>query len=324
MVAVRHPTSDPPRPRRSSLQAAAARKAAGLPGVDRLAGLVRRPPHDDVVVELPPQGKGRRAPARVRMRRHDGQDQIARDVGAGGLWGFEPPLPALFVELARRCGGAVFDVGANTGLYSLLAAGAAPTLRVHAVEPFPTVAKLLDENLGLNRRLARRIRVHRYALSEARGTAALYLPPPSGALIETSASLDPTFKEEVAGSIEVVTRSLDDLWDEVGRPVVGMLKVDTEGTEHLVLRGGRAMLESSRPIVFCEVLPRARTEELTALVRASDWVEVRLHKDAVVLGETVAFDPDGWNHAFVPNEKLRTFRAAALAAALHVRDERTT
>ncbi len=319
---MRPPTSDASRERSPFLRAAL-RKAAALPGVDRLAHRVLAGRHDDVVaIDLPPTRGG---PAvRVRMRRHGGQDQIARDIGAGGLWGFEPPLPALFVELARRCGGAVFDVGANTGLYSLLAVAADRTLRVHAVEPLPAVADLLEENLGLNSRLAARIRVHRYALSDAAGTAALYLPPPSGSIIETSASLDPTFKEEVAGSVEVVTRSLDDLWHEVGRPMVGMIKVDTEGTEHLVLRGGAATLESSRPIVFCEVLPRARTEELTALVKASEWLEVRLREDVLVIGEAVAFDPEAWNHAFVPREKLPAFRAAALAAALGVQDKRTS
>lgn len=290
-------------------------------GADRLADLFHRIVDEDLVAIDIPATTAHRA-GRVRMRRHGGRDQIARDVGQGGVWGFEPPLPALFIELARRSTGDVFDVGANTGLYSILAVAANRTTRVHAVEPLPNAAELLDANLALNRRLARRVQVHRCALSDTSGTAPLYLPPPSGATIETSASLDPTFKDEVASAVDVETRSLDDLWEEVGRPDVGLVKIDTEGTEHLVIRGAHKALESNRPVVICEVLPRARTDELTAFLARTQSFDVRLQRDRLILGEVVTFDPDAWNHAFVPQEMLPTFRAAALAVGLNVADGR--
>lgn len=119
--------------------------------------------------------------------------------------------PPLFVELARRSCGDVVDVGANTGLYSLLAAAANRSVRVHAVEALPSVAALLRANLELNRPLVRRVRVHQLALSDKNGRAALYLPAPCGSTIETSASLDPTFKEAVVGSVEVEACTLDGL-----------------------------------------------------------------------------------------------------------------
>ncbi len=292
-------------------------EAADLLGAHRSADRVHRLRGVDLVgvdVDAPRGGRA----VRVRMERHGGRDQVAQAIADGGLWGFEPPLVPLFVELARTSAGDVLDVGANTGLYTLLALAANPKLRVHAVEALPPVAALLEENLALNRLLARRVRVHQLALSEAGGTASLYLPPPSGTTIETSASLDPTFKEEIAGSVEVKTSTLDDLWRASGSPAVGLVKIDTEGTEHLVLRGGEQLIAASRPILCCEVLLRAATAELTERLTRAGYVDVRLRKDVLVVGARVAFDPDAWNHAFVPREKLAVLRGAGRSVGLEV------
>ncbi len=298
-------------------RAVALAAAADLLGAYRSADRLRRVSGEDLAsVDVAASNGGRRV--HVRMQRHGGADQIARQVGEGGLWGFEPPLPALFVELARASTGAVVDVGANTGLYSLLAAAANRTLQVHAVEPLPALGALLDANLALNSRLRRRVHRHEVAMSDKTGKAMLYLPAPCGGIVETSASLDPAFKEEIATAVEVDTRTLDDLWLAIGRPQVGIVKVDTEGTEHLVLRGAAGVLAQSRPVVVCEVLPRAAFGELTERLAASDYLDVRLRTDGLVVGTRVGFDPDAWNHAFVPRGRLAAFEAAARAAGVGV------
>jgi len=292
-------------------------EAADLLGAPRSATRLYRARDGDLVTLRVPTPTGT---TEVRMRRRNGDDQVARGVGEGGLWGFEPPLPALFVELARRSHGAVVDVGANTGLYSLLAVAANPTVRVHAVEASPAVAAFLGENLAINRLLARRVEVHRCAVSDQTGTATLYLPPPSGSTVETSASLDPTFKEEVASTVDVAAVTLDDLWESTGGSPVGLVKVDTEGTEHLVLRGAARLLERSRPVTVCEVLPRAATGELATWLSGAGYLDVRLRPDSLVVSPAVAFDPDAWNHAFVPTERLESFQSSARAIGLELRD----
>ena len=303
-----------------------ARSLAGLAdrvGAHRSADRLHRLRGADLVgVDLPATRGGRLV--RVRFQRHDGRDQVARAIEEGGLWGFEPPLVPLFVELCRHSYGEVVDVGANTGLYSLLAVAANRRVRVHAVEAFPAVADHLRENLALNRSIARRVRVHQVALSDGNGSASLYVPPPTGTPIETSASLDPTFKEEIASEIEVPTRTLDDLWDASARPAVGLIKVDTEGTEHRVLRGAEAVLATNRPVVICEVLPRAATTELTERLARTDYVDIRLRRDVLVIGTRVVFDPDAWNHAFVPEERLLTVEAAGRAIGLGSVDRRSS
>jgi FkbM family methyltransferase len=311
-------------------------EAADLLGAHRSADRVHRLRGVDLVgvdVETSRRPKA----VRIRMDRLGGRDQVAQAIADGGLWGFEPPLAPLFAELACSVMGDVFDVGANTGLYSLVAAAANPTRRVHAVEPLAPVVALLEANLALNRIVARRVRVHELALSAVSGTASLYLPPASAKtsdttsgktngtngtndmMIETSASLDPTFKEEIAACVKVTSTTFDALWRASGRPAVGLVKIDTEGTEHLILRAAEEVIASSRPIVICEVLPRAATGELTERLARSGYVDVRLREDVLLVAAAVRFDPDAWNHAFVPQEALCVLECAGRTIGLETK-----
>jgi hypothetical protein len=52
--------------------------------------------------------------------------------------------------------------------------------------------------------------------------------------------------------IPVELRPLDAVSDDLGRPV-SVIKLDVEGHEDLVLRGGRRLLERDRPVVFMEI-----------------------------------------------------------------------
>lgn len=112
------------------------------------------------------------------------------------------------------------------------------------------------------------------------------------------------------------------VWRAIGEPDVGLVKVDTEGTEHLVIRGAIDLLASSRPTVVCEVLPRAAMGELTGWLGRSEYRDVRLRGDVLVVSGRVGFDPQAWNHAFVPSEKLAELEEAACVLSLALHHER--
>jgi FkbM family methyltransferase len=123
------------------------------------------------------------------------------------------------------------DVGANIGLYAVVAAEQGA--RVIAVEPQPAAVAQLERNLAINGFSAH---VHRVALADRAGEMVL-----SGrdgnqmALVVDSAAV---------GGVSVHTETvrvttLDDLVGE--QPVAG-LKIDVEGAERLVLEGARRLL----------------------------------------------------------------------------------
>jgi FkbM family methyltransferase len=146
--------------------------------------------------------------------------------------------------------GAVFDIGANVGLYAALAA-AVSDRDVVAFEPFPTLAEVAERVAADN---DLKIRVERIALSDHSGTATFYLSDSS----DSSNSLAAGFRKS-SRQIEVAVETLDEYVTRTGT-IPAVLKVDTETTEPDVLLGAAETLRKYRPWVLCEVL-RGRGED---------------------------------------------------------------
>ncbi|MDQ4145697.1 MAG: FkbM family methyltransferase [Actinomycetota bacterium] len=178
----------------------------------------------------------------------------------------EPRDQTLVTRLMRR-GDVFIDVGANIGLYSVVAGMAGAT--VVSFEPSTDAAAILDANVRLNR-LESRTFVRRHALGAANGLVSFT----SGLdvlnhVVDDGAVLPPS-------SVSVPMRRLDSLFEEVAapRPVGGkgivVLKVDVEGYELEVLRGAENVLRCVRPIVLIETI--SESNAVMAHLRARGYV----------------------------------------------------
>ncbi len=262
---------------------------------------------DDDVVPLP---KDAARPGLV-MDNRDHRDQVAGAVAHHGWTGFETPLPEYLYGVARRMPGLVIDIGSNTGFYSLLAASASERNTVLAFEPMAEIAERARRNVDRND-LADRVHVHQVALSDRNGLAEFYVPPDLHGVVETSASLRRDFKGEPAAIRPVSSCRLDRVllrsrW--VTRRI-SLIKIDVEGHEAAVLNGARWTIRLRRPVLFVEVLPNADLPWLNHFIRRRRYVDVTLGPGRLATPrDTVAHDPDAWNHALVPQEKLAGFLA---------------
>lgn len=260
----------------------------------------RRSGGEIVPVTLPAAPHAWRA-RRIKALRRGGTDQWVEAFRQGGWWGYERPLPDVLLAAVRDRPGVVVDVGANTGVYTLLAASVRGTV-VHAFEPYPPVAAMLRENLTLSS-VRRRVHVVEAAVSDVDGTVDLWVPPDVG-LVETSSSTDPGSKGGDLRRVEVRAVTLDGWWSAAGRPDVTVVKVDVEGAELRTLRGARKVLACCRPWVLVEILERAQLDELEAERAAAGYVDVRLSPWEAVVGDRLRFHELAWNHAWVPGERL--------------------
>lgn len=224
-------------------------------------------------------------------------------------WDFEEPLPVVMACLVQGLGTkAFYDVGANTGFYSVLVGRLAPHVPIRAFEPVDWIADQCRENLTKHRVTAT---VTEVALSDAAGTATLYFPPDDHGLIETSASLNAEFNPVNMNELEVPTARLDDVVAESGDDV-GLLKIDVEGHEHAVLEGGRRTFTNQRPLAVIEVLPAGDINALNQFVTATHYQPLALRQGLhVERRDRLEFVDDGWNWLLVPQE-----RAVDVATAL--------
>jgi FkbM family methyltransferase len=151
--------------------------------------------------------------------------------GASGNFycGLHEPNDMAFVLHFLRPGDVFYDVGANVGSYTLLAAAAGA--RVHAFEPSPATAAKLRRNIQVNS-LEMRIVLHECALGAVTGT------------VQLSRGTDTTNHVLADGESKAVsdTVAMETLDDSFEPDCISFLKMDVEGFESEVLKGARGAL----------------------------------------------------------------------------------
>jgi FkbM family methyltransferase len=143
----------------------------------------------------------------------------------------------------------VYDVGANLGFFSLVAARlvGASEGRVYAFEPAPENAEAIRRNAQLN--LLPNITVIDRAVSSHAGTARLQIvDDQSWSRLEEFGAHPGT---EVV--LEVETVSIDGLLDAGELPPPALVKIDVEGAELAVLEGMAKTIAEHRPVIVCEL-----------------------------------------------------------------------
>jgi FkbM family methyltransferase len=149
-------------------------------------------------------------------------------------------------------GSSFLDIGANIGLMSVIASkqvGAAGT--VYAVEANPKTVSILQTNIELNH--CKNIELLPVALSDEQGTALLF---ENWEVNRGGASLISQGSEEKG--IEVKMERLDDLFQE--ETPIHLVKIDVEGFEPQVLRGGMSWFKKQLPIFIIEVSEKREKE----------------------------------------------------------------
>ncbi len=153
-----------------------------------------------------------------------------------------------FLESYLRPGDVFIDVGANIGLYTLLAAQrVGPGGRVCSFEPVPGTAARLRQQVALNE--LTNITVEELAVSDAPGTVPIYLPPAGNSGM---ASLF-AYTDELRAPVAVAATTLDAYTH--GWPAVRLVKMDIEGAEWLALQGMQQLLATQRPALLLELEP---------------------------------------------------------------------
>jgi FkbM family methyltransferase len=142
--------------------------------------------------------------------------------------------------------GVALDIGANAGAIALSMAHLAPRGEVFAFEAAPPNADRLETNVA--RAGMANVHVERIALYDRRGELALsYLDEHSGGA-NVSNALEAT-------ATRIAAIPLDDWAGANDLSRVDLVKLDVEGSEVRVLRGGRETLARFRPTLIVECNP---------------------------------------------------------------------
>jgi FkbM family methyltransferase len=165
---------------------------------------------------------------------------------------YEPATTTLFRRYLRP-GDGVIDVGANAGLFTLLAAQlVGPSGWVAAVEPDPRSIALLESNLRAAG--ASHVRVWPAALAAARGRGALRQAADS---MYSTMVIDAAGQNDATGTVGVDCLTFVDICRDRAAAGIRLIKIDAEGSEPAIIRGGRAFLRGLPDdcLIVCEFNP---------------------------------------------------------------------
>lgn len=203
---------------------------------------------------------------------------------------------------ARRIiqtGMVVYDVGANIGYISLMAAKLCGQAgRVFAFEALPKNAERLASNVGLNG-LCDRVTLVQAAVTGQTGEIA-FLTHASGAMGKVSGSAGR--EEQYGETLRVAAIALDDYVFQSGHPAPQVVKMDIEGGEGLALRGMSRLLRENRPTLLIELHGQDAARQVWEILRANHYQICQMTK---TMPEILSLDDLGWKAYIValpPNE----------------------
>jgi FkbM family methyltransferase len=212
-----------------------------------------------------------------------------------------------FLRRLLRPGQQVIDIGANYGVYALsMARAVGPRGHVWAFEPASGTAELLAAGIAANG--FTHVSLERSALSSASGSAqlALHPDPEMNALVRGARPEGPT------ESVPVTT--LDEWLENRGLRDIEFVKIDAEGEEAGILKGGARFFTRESPLVQYEV--KAGKDLHLELVKAFAALGYASYRLVPGLDLLVPFDAGAPVDGFLLNLfSCKPDRAARLAAA---------
>ena len=185
-----------------------------------------------------------------------------------GLYGtYEGRSMRVWVELCRRAH-SIVDVGANTGLYSLVAKTVNPNAVVTAFEPVERVYQKLLDNIRLNRL---DILSHPLALSDRTGEA-FYFDTMTEHAYSFTVNKNVHAPDVPCEKRTLQTITLDDFVARSGLERIDLMKIDVETHEPEVLEGFKAHLDRFHPDMLIEVLDAEVAERLNAILAGKPYL----------------------------------------------------
>lgn len=145
----------------------------------------------------------------------------------------------------------VFDVGANCGLFTLFVKARFPETKVYAFEPSPILAKVIRKNIGN----LDGVEIMERAITDVDDAIVnLYIDMES----QENNTLDASqlSGKKAVTQIQVRSLRLDTFVTDRKIERIDVLKVDIQGSEGALLKGGAASLNKTR-VAFFEVWLRA-------------------------------------------------------------------
>lgn len=211
-----------------------------------------------------------------------------------GLYGgWEKQSLKVWAYLAVKSN-SILDVGANTGIYSVVAKANSSNANILSVEPIDINFDILQKNILQN---SFEINTEKVALSDYDGTATMYMLKDR---LNYMTSIDDNryaLHPEVGGKCEVIkttvpVKNYSHLKNKYAIKELDLIKIDVEGHELAVLRSLYPELKANRPTIIIEIISDENANEINELLSPLQYSYFAIDE----INETLTLVPRLWNN----------------------------
>lgn len=182
----------------------------------------------------------------------------------------------------------IFDLGANVGLYSLLASATNPRAVIHSFEPTPQIFEILSKNIELNQ--FKNIRLNQLCVGDEDGIAFLNFCHGDD---QSNEGMNFITAHAAQNTVEVQQVTLDKYCQQHGIPQIDLMKMDIEGGEYKALLGAQQLLaDKAIKCIFMEMVEwsakRAGNSigDIKTLFSKYDYHFYRIQDQQLILAES--------------------------------------
>jgi FkbM family methyltransferase len=213
----------------------------------------------------------------------------------------------------------ILDIGANTGVYSLLSASKSSEIEVFSFEPNSINMKRLEKNIALNEFT----NITPIPMAVGSVNQVIKFTVPKNDIISDTSSAKESFSQSTYSNtidwqnIEVDQTTIDDFCLTRRIRNVNLMKIDVEGYEIEVLKGAEQIIRSCKPIILLETfLPHSERKYIQDLIDSCDYYIYTLFKSGIVRIPSINDSNPGLNYLlwerktpqiFTPIEDLVAF-----------------
>lgn len=192
---------------------------------------------------------------------------MEREFLTKGLYGsWEKESLKIWAELSKRSN-YILDIGANTGVYSLIAKSQNSSANVYSIEPIDVNFNILTKNINKN---AFDIKAEKFALSSKEGNAKMFMLKDRlnymTSINDNRYTKHPEItKDHPVVEVDVPIKTYRYLKDKYNIPKLELIKIDVEGHELEVLANMKEFIRKDKPTILVEVIGDQNAVELNSM-----------------------------------------------------------
>ena len=203
----------------------------------------------------------------------------------------------LFKAFAKQSS-VIFDVGANTGLYSVVSRGINPNAKIYAFEPYLINAHRFKKNMQLNN--IEDVNLLEKAVGNSKDDIEFAVPAHDQICDVLSADTEFTnrFYKKWGSykNVMVPQITIDTFMTSENLNGIDLIKIDVENYESFVLEGALETLDKFSPTIFIEIF--VDTEKIKFYeenLKPLGYHCYSLLNEGIIRTESLVANPDCWN-----------------------------